>query len=181
MAIGDQTMDIDYRDEARRARMDPMDFAVLYCFAMFQRGIAYAARTPRATVIFHMLRDGAAVTREDEVTATVAGPYEVQWGNILDACLSEGLFPHDDAWFADLLRSFRATVQADAEFQSIMGKFTLEMTPELLHSLTREAVLRVFSEARVTPAVRDSNARGRLVAILDAAKQSSKGVSAFLF
>lgn len=47
--------------------------------------------------------------------------------------------------------------------------------------MVREAVLRVFLEARVPPAVRDSNARGKIVGIFDNARQSGKGISAFLY
>jgi hypothetical protein len=101
------------------------------------------------------------------------GRDEVQWGEILDACLTEHLLPRDVELFTDLLRGFRTSVQAGQEFEERMGAVRMATNLQTRHTHLRNAVLAVFLEKGVAPKLRESTGRAAILRLLSAAKEGS--------
>jgi hypothetical protein len=124
-----------YRAECRSADA-VTDYAVAYCFNIFQRGASYRAKTPGMAVAFHSLRDAAAVTQKEGYGEQLDGPEEIPWGRILDAYLSLGELERDLALFLDVLRALRTAVHAFQEYRDIMkarkGSDDVQVRQELL-------------------------------------------------
>jgi hypothetical protein len=173
--------DLRFRQDAERNRVHLAEYSMAVAFNIFQRGALYSrlGRLSNLSTSLFPLRDAASVT--GAAASDFGSSEEVDWGNILETYLTEGLIRRDAGLFSDILREIRLGVKANGAFEQRMQERKGAADPLFRATLLKEAVLEILLDSRsVLPSPHNLAVSARLAKVAQNLAMKGKMVQSFV-